>query len=145
MASNIKTGADYKSKSENPLKRFKFYHAFDERATSVLIEKYLEDVYKACKEGGVSLQIKSEDHFYDVCNLYTWDLEELETILKKLYFVYRPLGLFASCERVFQASVDDIVSDHIAYVQEPAVMKPVERKDLNTEEKNIVILPISTI
>lgn len=124
FAQSVNTGANYTECYARPLDRYKFYHSFRPDVSPEIMQNYLQEVFEKCKEKKISLQIKKEDHVYDVCNFYTWHFEELKIILQELYPKYAksPNNLFGSCERVFQGSLSGISPNHIAFVQEPVAI-----------------------
>jgi hypothetical protein len=124
FAQSINTGANYTECYARPLDRYKFYHSFRLDVSPEIIQKYLQEIFEKCKEKGISLQIKTEDHIYDVCNFYTWHFEELKIILQEFYPKYAkpPYNLFATCERVFQGNISGISPHNIAFAQEPVTI-----------------------
>ena len=124
FAQSFQTGTDYAECYSRPFDRYKFYHSFRIDVQPEIMQNYLQEVFDKCKEKKISLQIKTEDHIYDVCNFYTWQFEELKIILQELYPKYAklPNNLFGSCERVFQGSLSGISPNHIAFAQEPVAI-----------------------
>lgn len=124
FAQSFQTGANYVECYSRPLDRYKFYNSFRTDVKSEIMQNYLQEVFEKCKEKKISLQIKTEDHIYDVCNFYTWHFEELKIILQELYPKYAksPYNLFAPCERVFQGNISGISPHHIAFAQEPVAI-----------------------
>jgi hypothetical protein len=121
ISKKFDTGRDLEWLGKNfPDERFKFYQSFDlsspeKEATA---QTYMSEVIEECVQRKITLAVKTYDHDYDSCILYTHDREALEEVLRAKYKKYRTTGLFASARRYFQAPISDIDPTHIAWVQE---------------------------
>lgn len=108
-------------KNNFPHARFKFYISFDlstpEKKTAA--DDFIRKLLVQCVAQKISLTTKSFDHDYDSYNLYTYDREAMADVLQQLYPKYVGTGIFLDTTRYFQAPIDDISPDHIAWVQEP--------------------------
>lgn len=114
------TGADLNTlMREAPNDRYKFYLSLDlsspqnmERAQE-MFGKLLE----LAKADKISFFSKIEDHTYDNPDLYTWDREKLEAVIKNLYNQYP--DIWKTTHHFFQAPIDGVDPMHVGWVQEP--------------------------
>jgi hypothetical protein len=113
----IDTGAYYSSFVDNP-NMFKFYLSMNESAEGEGGQEFVRELIRSCTERKITLRIKTLDHNYDSCNIYTTDFRAMKEVLIDLY--PKHMHLFQEVPRVFQGEINGINPNHIGYVQEPA-------------------------
>jgi hypothetical protein len=116
------TWADYlKFIEKSPQERYKVYLSLD-LSTDIKKQKaesFWLELIKKVKEQNLSLTMKTFEHNYDSCNLYTWDIKALTEILKELYAKYQKDWIFLEVYHFLQKPIPWINPNHIWIVQEP--------------------------
>ena len=113
----LNTGASYEGFYDNP-EMYKFYLSMNEGAKGEDGKSFVKDLFSVCSKQRVTLRIKTLDHNYDSCNIYTTEFYKMEAILAVVYSQY--IRLFQEVPRVLQGKVKGIDPLHVSYVQEPA-------------------------
>lgn len=116
------TWANYlQLQKEKPKERYKVYLSLDlsDNLKKKKAEEFWLELIKKAKEQKLSLDMKTFDHNYDSCNLYTWHIKELTEILKELYAKYQKYWIFLDVYHFLQKPITWINPNHIWIVQEP--------------------------